>query len=120
MRARFVLMFAFTLAPRAIAAQAMPESVMHRPAAFASWTPVPVARPVIRDAVLVPAARPGRMRNALVGGAIGAAAGVVACTVISTIADDSAEDRISTCTWKGYLLLGSIGFAAGFGIGLAI
>ena len=120
MRARFVLLFALALAPRAIAAQAEPESVMHRPAAYASWTPPPAEPPVIQGGALVPAARPGRMRNALVGGAIGAAAGVVVCTVISTIADDSAEDRISTCTWKGYLLLGSIGFAAGFGIGLAI
>ena len=120
MPVRLVLMFAFSLAPSGMAAQANPESVMHSPAAYASWTPPQAEPPVIQEAALVPAARPGRMRNALLGGAIGAAAGVVACTVISTIADDSAEDRISTCTWKGYLLLGSIGFAAGFGIGLAI
>lgn len=85
-----------------------------------SWAADSVTEPIAPAAIRVGAERSHRIRNALIGGVIGAAAGAVVCTVISTIADDSASPRISTCTWKGYLLLGSIGFAAGFGIGLAI
>lgn len=65
----------------------------------------------------MPAASEHRVRNALLGGAIGAAAGAVVCTAISNIADDAAVDRFTTCTWKGYALLGSPGFGAGFLVG---
>jgi hypothetical protein len=70
--------------------------------------------------VRIPPASLQRTRNALIGGVIGAAAGVAVCTVISNIADDAAEDRFTTCTAKGYLLTGGIGFALGFGIGWVI
>jgi hypothetical protein len=86
----------------------------------ASWAADSVTETIAPAAIRVRAERGHRIRNALIGGVVGAAAGAIVCTVISTIADDSASARISTCTWKGYLLLGSIGFAAGFGIGLAI
>ena len=58
-----------------------------------------------------------RVRHALIGGAIGAVAGLAVCTAISNIADDAAVDRFTTCTAKGYLLTGSIGFATGFLVG---
>lgn len=84
--------------------------------AAASAEPSAAGR-VLPGAVAMPAAAPRRVRNALIGGAIGTAAGLVACTAISNIADDAAVDRFTTCTAKGYLLTGSIGFGAGFLIG---
>ena len=55
-------------------------------------------------------------RRALVGGVIGAVGGVVFCTAVSNVANDSAGG-FSTCTLKGYLLTGSVGFALGFAVG---
>lgn len=80
-----------------------------------SWKQAPA--PIQPSAIMVPAASPHRARNALLGGVIGAAAGVAVCTVISNIADDAAVDRFTTCTAKGYLLTGGIGFGAGFLVG---
>ena len=57
-----------------------------------------------------------RGRRALVGGAIGAVAGLAVCTVISNMTDEGAKG-FSTCTWKGYLLTGGIGFGVGFAAG---
>ena len=64
--------------------------------------------------IRMPSASTHRVRNALIGGVIGAAAGAVVCTAISNIADDAAVDRFTTCTAKGYLLTGGVGFGAGF------
>lgn len=90
--------------------------------AFSSWASAAreeasAGRRIVADAVAVPAPSPRRLRNALIGGAIGAAAGLVVCTAISNIADDAAVARFTTCTTKGYLLTGSIGFGAGFLVG---
>lgn len=60
-----------------------------------------------------------RVRNAVIGAAIGGAAGVITCTVISNIAKD-AGSGFSTCTWKGYLLLGGSGAGLGALIGALI
>lgn len=60
-----------------------------------------------------------RVRNSVIGAAIGGAAGVVTCTVISNIAKD-AGSGFSTCTWKGYLLLGGSGAGLGALIGALI
>ena len=66
---------------------------------------------------VMPDASPSRLGNAFIGGVIGAAAGAVLCTAISNIADDAAVDRFTTCTSKGYLVFGGIGFGAGFLVG---
>jgi hypothetical protein len=117
---RALLLSLLFIVPARVSAQGPGASLVLDDPAFASWTTGPATPVIAPDAVRVPVEPSHRIRNALIGGAIGAAAGAVVCTVISTIADDSASARISTCTWNGYLLLGSIGFAAGFGIGLAI
>jgi hypothetical protein len=57
-----------------------------------------------------------RGRRALIGGAIGAVAGLAVCTVISNLTDERVRG-FSTCTWKGYLLTGGIGFGVGFAAG---
>ena len=75
------------------------------------------AAQIAPEAVAMPAPSPHRLRNALIGGAIGTAAGLVVCTAISNITDDAGADRFTTCTAKGYLLTGGVGFGAGFLIG---
>ena len=60
-----------------------------------------------------------RVRNAVIGGAIGATAGILACTVVSNIAKDPGTG-FSTCTTKGYLILGLGGLGIGAGIGAVI
>ena len=62
---------------------------------------------------------PNRVRNAVIGALIGGAAGIVTCTVISNWAKDSGTG-FSTCTWKGYLLLGGSGAGLGALIGALV
>ncbi|HEX6644300.1 MAG TPA: hypothetical protein VF037_06470 [Gemmatimonadales bacterium] len=112
-----VLLLLTFLAPSRTAAQGA-SSVMLRPAAFV-LEPGNASLITIRP-ILSPSASRERLRNAVIGGVVGAAAGAVVCTVISNIADDAAEDRFTTCTAKGYLLTGGIGFALGFGVGWVI
>jgi hypothetical protein len=110
---RFIVLLLLVV-PAAVTAQG-PRSSVLLDHGFASWEqPSASIRP---GAVQVPAASPHRVRNALIGGVVGAAAGVAACTVFSNIADDAAADRFTTCTAKGYLLTGGIGFGAGFLVG---
>ena len=92
-----------------------PAPVPQRQAAFASWEPGGIAA-AEDDAPHRSAAISPRGRRALIGGAIGAAAGLAVCTVISNLTDEGAEG-FSTCTWKGYLLTGGIGFGVGFAAG---
>ncbi|HEX6089192.1 MAG TPA: hypothetical protein VFZ13_03425 [Gemmatimonadales bacterium] len=117
---RAMLIVCLLLVASSASAQGPRASLLPGRAAATSWGADSTTHAIHPGVIPVPLERPRRIRNALIGGVIGATAGAVVCTAISTIADDSASDRISTCTWKGYLLLGSIGFAAGFGIGLAI
>jgi len=55
----------------------------------------------------------------VIGAVIGGAAGVVTCTGISNIVKDPGTG-FSTCTWKGYLLLGGSGAGLGALIGALI
>lgn len=104
--------------PVGAAAQSGGSSLLLQSPAYATWATAPASQ---ATPARLPAAKSGdRLRHGLIGGAIGAAAGVVVCTVISTIADDSADPGLSTCTFKGYLLTGGIGFALGFGVGLVL
>lgn len=104
--------------PVGAAAQSGGSSLLLQSPAYATWATAP-ASPA--SSVRLPVAESGdRLRHGLIGGAVGAVAGVIVCTVISTIADDSADPGLSTCTLKGYLLTGGIGFALGFGVGLAL
>ena len=80
--------------------------------------PAAPAAPPIRLIVAVDS-KPDRLGNALLGAAIGGAAGIITCTVISNIAKD-AGTGFSTCTWKGYLLLGGSGAGLGALIGALI
>jgi hypothetical protein len=115
---RFVLLSLLLLPPAAAAQQAGP--VVAPAATFASWTPAEPAGYAIRRPVL-DVARESRDRagNAVLGGVIGAAAGVAFCTVVSNIAKDEGTG-FSTCTTKGYLLTGGVGFALGFLVGLTV
>ena len=88
------------------------------PSPFASLragvtAPVPSPAPI---RVSLPAGQPDRLGNAVLGAVIGGAAGIVTCTVISNIVKDSGTG-FSTCTWKGYLLLGGSGAGLGALIG---
>jgi hypothetical protein len=106
------------LIPAGAAAQSGSASLLLQSPAYATWSGAPATT---APAVRLPTRKSGeRLRHGLIGGVAGAAAGVIVCTVISTIADDSADPGLSTCTFKGYLLTGGIGFALGFGIGFAI
>jgi hypothetical protein len=79
--------------------------------------PAPPAAPF---RITVTAGEPShRVRNAVIGAAIGGAAGLITCTVISNIAKDPGTG-FSTCTWKGYLLLGGSGAGLGALIGALI
>jgi hypothetical protein len=112
-----LILLLLLVVPAAVRAQGPRSSVLPH-SAVASWEHSPAG--IQPGAVRIPPASLQRTRNALIGGVIGAAAGVAVCTVISNIADDAAEDRFTTCTAKGYLLTGGIGFALGFGIGWVI
>lgn len=110
-----LLVVLFFVAPSLLRAQVEPAPVMLGRPTFASWDPSPPA--ISTEAVRMPGASRHRLRNALIGGVVGAAAGAIVCTAISNIADDAAVDRFTTCTAKGYLLTGGIGFGAGFLVG---
>ncbi|MBA2460125.1 MAG: hypothetical protein H0V43_14375 [Gemmatimonadales bacterium] len=70
---------------------------------------------VVRGAT---AGRP-RGRHALIGAAIGTVAGLAFCTVFSNLANDPGTG-FSTCTLKGYLLTGGVGFGLGLLVGLSV
>lgn len=94
-----------------------PASIPRQPATFASWQPAETAAPAEDDAPYRSATAISRRgRRALIGGVIGTVAGLAVCTVISNLTDEGAEG-VSTCTWKGYLLTGGIGFGVGFAAG---
>ncbi len=100
------------LVPTQLCAQLAPAPLILSRSTFAS-SGVSSAS-ISAAAIRMRAASPHRVRNALIGGVIGAAAGAVVCTAISNIADDAAVDRFTTCTAKGYLLTGGVGFGVGF------
>lgn len=109
-----ILLIPSILSAQDVRADAPRTIIVSRPA-FASWeTSVPE---ISAEAVRMPFTSGRRVRNALIGGMIGAAAGAVVCTAISNLADDAAVDRFTTCTAKGYLLTGGVGFSAGFLVG---
>ena len=112
---RLLLVILLIAAPPLVEAQVRSEPVALTRSIFA--TPDAQTTPITGRAIRMPEASPHRLGNALIGGVIGAAAGAVVCTAISNIADDSAVDRFTTCTTKGYLLTGGIGFGAGFLVG---
>jgi hypothetical protein len=116
-----LLFFGFLIlaGPPEVAAQ-RPVSVASRPPGFESWqleAPLGLATPSRLPAARFEIRRRGR--HALIGAAIGTVAGLGVCTLISNIvADDGAG--VSTCTTKGYLLFGGVGFALGFAVGLSV
>jgi hypothetical protein len=116
-----LLFFGFLIlagAPEVAAQQ--PVSLASRPPDFESWQPE--ASSGFATPIRLPAARfetRRRGRNALIGAAIGTLAGLGVCTVISNMASDDGAG-VSTCTTKGYLLFGGIGFALGFAVGLSV
>jgi len=117
MRRRLLVLAIAALAAGAVPARAQyPVSIPQRQAAFASWQPAEIAAPAEGASFQSATAVSRRGRRALIGGAIGAVAGLAVCTVISNLTDEGAEG-LSTCTWKGYLLTGGIGFGVGFAAG---
>lgn len=120
MRKSSVFLAAAILAGVAVPAhgQASAGPLLARPA-FVSWSPASSAALGAMTPVNVPAARAAsKARNALIGGAIGAVAGLGFCTVISNITNEGGG--FSTCTRKGYLLTGGVGFALGAAVGLIL
>jgi hypothetical protein len=93
-----------------------PAPIPQRQAAFASWRPPEPTEAADRASGSSGTTISRQGRRALIGGAIGAVAGLAVCTVISNLTDEGAEG-FSTCTWKGYLLTGGIGFGVGFAAG---
>ena len=114
---RFVLV-ALLLVPTALVAQ-RPGPLAAAAPAFPSWEPVhrpaPPSYQLVRGAGL---GRKDRAGNAALGGVLGALAGVAVCTVVSNLVKDEGTG-FSTCTAKGYLLLGGVGLGLGALIGLA-
>lgn len=112
------LLVATTVLSGTVPAQAQHAApIPHQPAAFAAWRPSALAAeagPSSPYGAGTAISRKGR--RALIGGAIGAVAGLAVCTVISNMTDEGAAG-FSTCTWKGYLLTGGIGFGVGFAAG---
>jgi hypothetical protein len=91
-----------------------------QPPRFESWRPGPMPSNVLSTVPARPVAVTKRRgRNALIGGAIGTVAGVTFCTVVSNLVNDPGFG-FSTCTLKGYLLTGGVGFGLGFLIGLTV
>ena len=112
---RRLLVLLMLIVPSAAHAQGLSRSIL---LADSRFDPPAASALVIPERVVrMPPASSQRARNALIGGVIGAAAGIVICTVISNISDDAAIDRFTTCTAKGYLVSGGLGFAAGSLIG---
>lgn len=107
------------MAPDAAHAQ-QPTTLLAAPPRFESWQPVgmPSARISATVDRRAAAGRP-RGRNALIGAAIGTVAGLGFCTVISNLANDPGTG-FSTCTLKGYLLTGGVGFGLGLLVGLTV
>ena len=98
--------------------QASAGLLLARPG-FVSWSPGTTTGPGTMTPLNVPASRATqKARNALIGGAIGVVAGVGFCTVISNITNEGGG--FSTCTRKGYLLTGGVGFALGATVGLLL
>lgn len=77
------------------------------------------ARSLGRRLRLAELASPRRGRNIVLGAVLGGVAGLATCTVISNLAND-AGTGFSTCTAKGYLLLGGGGAAVGALVGALI
>jgi hypothetical protein len=90
-----------------------------RPLRFQSWTPLAPATLPIPSTARPAALHRQRGRNALIGGVIGATAGLAVCTVISNLVNDDGAG-FSTCTRKGYLLFGGVGFALGLVVGFSV
>jgi hypothetical protein len=90
-------------------------SLAYRPAAFASLRSAFFANKGIPAAPPENGSPPHRARNALIGGAVGVVAGLAVCTAISNLVNEGTG--FSTCTRKGYLLLGGAGFGVGFAVG---
>ena len=111
----FILLVPSFLSAQEVRDSAAPRPIVLSRPAFASWEGS--APEISAAAVRMPVVSGRRLRHALIGGVIGAAAGAVVCTAISNLADDAAVDRFTTCTAKGYLLTGGIGFGAGFLVG---
>jgi hypothetical protein len=89
-------------------------------ASFRAGVSAPVGPPAPPRRISMSSDQPThRVRNALIGALIGGAAGIVTCTVISNIAKDPGTG-FSTCTWKGYLLLGGSGAGLGGLIGVLV
>ena len=104
------------LAPSAVAAQ-VPGPLAAAPVFAQTWEPARLVGLRSHTPVRILLQKKDRVGNAALGGAIGAVAGVVFCTVVSNIAKD-AGTGFSTCTTKGYLLTGGIGFGLGALAGL--
>ena len=116
---RRVVLLALLLLPPAAAAQQV-GPVVTPAATFESWAPGEPGGYALPGPVLdVALESKDRTGNALLGGVIGAAAGVAFCTIVSNIAKDEGTG-FSTCTTKGYLLTGGVGFALGFLVGLTV
>ncbi len=89
-------------------------------AALRAGIHAPVEASSHRIGIAIPVAPPPhRVRHALIGALIGGAAGVVTCTVISNLVKDEGTG-FSTCTTKGYLLLGGSGAGLGAVLGLLL
>ncbi len=91
-----------------------------QPTRFESWRPTTVPREALSTIrVQASSVTSRRSRNPLIGGAIGTIAGLAFCTAFSNLVKD-AGTGFSTCTLKGYVLTGGIGFTLGFLIGLGV
>jgi hypothetical protein len=115
---RCLILLALLLLP--VAATAQQAGPVTPGPTFESWTPVGLEGHAGRERTAgIALESRDRTRNAFLGGVIGAAAGVAFCTIVSNIAKDEGTG-FSTCTTKGYLLTGGIGFALGLVVGLAV
>jgi hypothetical protein len=110
----------FMAGPLPASAQSQTTLLATQPVRFESWTPAAVAGDVLSASPIQPVAGTHRRgRNALIGGAIGTVAGLAFCTIVSNLVNDPGSG-FSTCTMKGYLLTGGVGFGLGFLIGLGV
>ena len=115
---RCLVLLALLLLP--VAAMAQQAGPVTPGPTFESWTPVdPGGHAGLEPMAGTALKSRDRTGNALLGGVIGAAAGVAFCTVVSNMVKDEGTG-FSTCTTKGYLLTGGIGFALGLVVGLAV
>lgn len=112
---RLTLALLLAILPRAASAQ--DAGPVAGAAIFESWQPMAFSSPVgSRRNLTPPAGFSERVGRAVMGGAIGAVGGVVFCTIVSNLAKDEGTG-FSTCTTKGYLLTGGVGFGLGFLVG---